>query len=61
METKEKIIQAMKSAGKPLKAAEIAELAGLSREETDKGLKILKKEEAIASPKNCYWEPKKQN
>ena len=59
MEIKETILQAMEQAGKALKAGELAELTGLSREEVDKGLKILKKEELISSPKVCFWEPKK--
>jgi DNA-binding transcriptional regulator GbsR (MarR family) len=59
MEIKESILQAMNKAGKALKAGELVELTGLSREEVDKGLKILKKEELISSPKVCYWEPKK--
>jgi predicted transcriptional regulator len=59
MELKETIIKAMEKAGKPLKAAEIAELTGLSRPEVDKVLKDLKKEELISSPKVCYWEPRK--
>ncbi|MFO7617897.1 MAG: ArsR family transcriptional regulator [Bacteroidales bacterium] len=59
MELKETIIKAMEKAGKPLKAGEIVELTGLSRPEVDKGLKVLKKEELISSPKVCYWEPRK--
>ena len=58
MDNKEKIINAMKSAGKPLKAGEAADLAGLSKADADKAFKELKKEELIVSPKRCYWEPK---
>jgi predicted transcriptional regulator len=58
MENKEKVLQAMKEAGKPLKGGEIAELAGLEKKEVDKAMKDLKKEELIVSPKRCYWEPK---
>lgn len=59
MEAKDKVLDAMRVAGKPLKAGEIAELTGMDRKEVDKAMKQLKKEEAIVSPKNCYWEPKK--
>jgi chromosome segregation and condensation protein ScpB len=52
------ILAAMKHAGKPLKAGEIAELCGLDKKDVDKAMKALKKEEAIVSPKRCYWEPK---
>jgi predicted transcriptional regulator len=48
----------MKAAGKPLKAGEIATASGLDKKEVDKAMKILKEQEAIVSPKRCYWEPK---
>lgn len=54
----EKVLEAMKAAGKPLKAGEIAEASGLDKKEVDKAMKVLKKEERIVSPKVCYWEPK---
>ena len=59
MEAKNKVLDAMRVAGKPFKAGEIAELTGMELKEVDKAMKQLKKEEAIVSPKNCYWEPKK--
>ncbi len=58
MENKEKLLKAMKDSGKALKAGEAGELAGLSKTDTDKAIKELKKEELIVSPKRCYWEPK---
>jgi len=58
METAEKVLEAMKGAGKALKAGEIAEILGLDKKEVDKAMKILKKEEKIVSPKVCFWEPK---
>ncbi len=54
----EKILNAMKSAGKPLKSAEIAELTGIDKKEVDKVLKKLKTAEKIFSPKMCYYEAK---
>jgi len=54
----EKVLQAMKAAGKPLKATEIAEAAGLDKKEVDKVMKVLKAEGKIVSPKVCFWEPK---
>jgi DNA-binding IclR family transcriptional regulator len=56
--SKEIVLEAMKNAGKPLKAGEIAEAAGLDKKEVDKAMKILKEEGAIVSPKVCYWEAK---
>ncbi|WP_297091547.1 hypothetical protein [uncultured Draconibacterium sp.] len=54
----EKVLAAMQAAGKPLKAGEIAEAAGLEKKEVDKAMKVLKAEEKIVSPKRCFWEPK---
>jgi hypothetical protein len=59
MENLEKVLNAMKKAGKPLKGGEIAELTGLDKKEVDKAIKKLKTENKIASPKNCYYEPTK--
>ena len=58
METKEKVLDAMKKAGEPLNAGKIVELTGLERKEVDKAMKDLKGEEKIVSPKRCFWEPK---
>lgn len=57
MEAKEKVLLALKEADKPLKAGEIAELSGLDKKEVDKAMKTLKAEEAIISPKRCFWQP----
>ena len=54
----EKVLQTLKVAGKPLKAGEIAEAAGLDKKEVDKAMKFLKTEGKIESPKVCYWQPK---
>ena len=54
----EKVLSAMKAAGKPLKAGEIADAAGLDKKEVDKVMKVLKAEGKIVSPKVCYWQPK---
>jgi len=59
METKDRIIDVMKEAGKALSAGQIAELSGIERKEVDKAMKILKADGSIVSPKVCYWEPKK--
>lgn len=58
MDTTNKVLEAMKSAGKALKAGEISEITGIDRKEIDKAMKVLKKEEKIVSPKVCFWEPK---
>ncbi|MEE0973783.1 MAG: HTH domain-containing protein [Paludibacteraceae bacterium] len=57
METKEKVLAAMKEAGEPLNAGKIAELTGIDRKEVDKAMKVLKEEGAIVSPVRCKWAP----
>jgi len=58
METLEKVMQTLNSAGKPLKAGEIAELTGIDKKDVDNAIKKLKKDEKIFSPKVCYYQPK---
>jgi DNA-binding IclR family transcriptional regulator len=54
----EKVLEAMKAAGKPLKAGEISQAAGMEKAAVDKVMKTLKAEGKIESPKVCYWQPK---
>jgi chromosome segregation and condensation protein ScpB len=58
METKEIVLEAMKKAGAPVNAGKLVEITGLDRKDVDKAMKQLKAEEAIVSPKNCFWQPK---
>ncbi|OFX26675.1 MAG: MarR family transcriptional regulator [Bacteroidetes bacterium GWA2_31_9b] len=58
MENSQKVLDAMKKAGKALKAGEIAEITGLDKKEVDKAMNTLKKEDKIVSPKVCFWQPK---
>ena len=55
---KEQVLAAMKKEGTPLNAGKIVELTGLDRKVVDKAMAQLKKEEAIVSPKRCYWQAK---
>lgn len=57
MSVKEKVLETMKAAGKPVSAGEVEQLSGLDRKEVDKAFKELKKDEAITSPVRCKWEP----
>jgi len=59
METSERVMNAMMAAKKPVSAGQLVELTGLDRKEIDKGMKTLKTQGLITSPKNCFWEPKK--
>ncbi|MCK7537054.1 MAG: transcriptional regulator [Marinilabiliales bacterium] len=58
MDNTQKVLDAMKKAGKALKAGEIAEIAGIDKKEVDKAMNVLKKDGKIVSPKVCYWQPK---
>ncbi|MGY4706397.1 MarR family transcriptional regulator [Candidatus Bipolaricaulota sp. J31] len=58
MGVKEKVLQVMREAGKPLRPGEIAKLAGLDKDEVSKAIKELKQEGKIHSPKRCFYAPK---
>ena len=55
----EKVLAVMTAAGKPVKAGEIADLAGLDKKVVEKAMNELKKEGKIVSPIRCAWEIKK--
>ena len=52
-ETIEKVLETMRSAGKPVSAGEVATLSGLDRKVVDKAFTLLKKDGAIVSPVRC--------
>lgn len=58
MDAKEQVLEVMKKDGTALNAGKIVELTGLDRKVVDKAMELLKKEEAIVSPKRCYWQAK---
>jgi len=61
MEEKAKfVITKMNEAGKPLRPGEIAELAGLSKEEVSGIMKNLKKAGKVYSPKRCFYAPSEE-
>lgn len=51
------VLGALATAGKPLKAGDIAEAAGLDKAEVTKILAALKKQARVSSPKACFYEP----
>jgi DNA-binding transcriptional regulator GbsR (MarR family) len=55
----EKVLAVMTASAKPLKAGEIAELAGLDKKVVEKAMNELKKQDKIVSPVRCAWEVKK--
>ncbi len=54
---KEKVLKAMREAGKPVSAGDVAKVLGADRKEVDKAFTELKKEGAIMSPVRCKWQP----
>ena len=51
------ILGVLATAGKPLKAGDIAEAAGLDKAEVAKILGALKKQGKVGSPKMCFYAP----
>ena len=54
---KEKVLQAMREAGKPVSAGEVAKAVAADRKEVDKAFAELTKDGAIISPVRCKWAP----
>ena len=52
---KDKVFEAMKKAGKPVKPGDIAKMLGIESKEVSKAIKELKKEGKVISPKRCYY------
>jgi len=52
------VLSAMKKAGKPVKAGEVAEMIGADSKAVSKAIKSLKESGQIISPKRCYYAPK---
>lgn len=55
----EKVFAVMSAAGKPMRAGEVAELAGLDKKVVEKAMNELKKQDKIVSPIRCAWEIRK--
>ncbi len=60
MDSSEKIIKTLLSAGKPMKAGEIAESSGIDKKEIDKTIKKLIADGKLHSPTRCFYDIKKQ-
>ena len=55
MSDKDKVIEAFKSAGKPLRPGDIAKATGIESKEVSKIIKELREEGKAHSPKRCYY------
>jgi DNA-binding IscR family transcriptional regulator len=51
------VLDAMKKAGKPIKAEEVAVATKLDQKEVAKIISNLKKQGKVTSPKNCFYIP----
>lgn len=59
MEDKSKLVyEALKKAGKPMNAGQVADATGLQKEEVSKIFKKLKTDGKIVSPKACFYTAK---
>ncbi|MCX6256284.1 MAG: MarR family transcriptional regulator [Bacteroidia bacterium] len=59
MENTDKVMQAIKKAGKPMRAGEIAEASGIEKKDVEKIIKVLVKEAKLHSPVRCFYDLKK--
>jgi len=59
MDKKEIVLRVLSESGQPMRPGDIAERAGISKEDVDKAIKQLKEEGRIESPKRCYYQVKK--
>ncbi|MCG6881744.1 MAG: transcriptional regulator [Deltaproteobacteria bacterium] len=50
-----KILEAMKKAGKPVRPGDVADMIGEESKEVSKAISKLKKNGAVISPKRCYY------
>lgn len=51
-----KILSAMKKAGKPVRAGDIADVTKIDKNEVTRIIKKLKDDGIISSPKRCFYE-----
>ncbi len=53
----EKVLEAMKAAGKPVRPGDIAKILGVDSKEVSKAIAALKKDGKVHSPKRCCYAP----
>jgi len=51
----DKVLEAMKTADKPVRPGDIAKTLGVESKEVSKAITKLKKEGKVISPKRCYY------
>ncbi|MEJ2634301.1 MAG: transcriptional regulator [Calditrichia bacterium] len=56
-DAKSVVLNAMKTAGKPVRPGDVAKETGLDSKEVSKIIADLKKEGKVISPKRCFYSP----
>ncbi len=56
-ENAEKVLKAMKKAGKPVRPGDVAKELGIDSKDVSKAINALKKDGKVHSPKRCYYAP----
>jgi len=56
-ENKDKVLKAMRDAGKPLRPGDVAKALGMDDKAVTKAIDALKKEGKVNSPKRCFYAP----
>ena len=56
-ENERKVLDTMKSAGKPLRPGDVAKSANMDSKDVSKIIDSLKKKGLVISPKRCYYSP----
>lgn len=51
----EKVLSAMKEAGKPVRPGDIAKMLGVDGKKVSEAIASLKKKGKVISPKRCYY------
>ena len=59
VDNEKKVLEAMKSAGKPVRPGDVVKMTGMDSKEVSKAISGLKKKGKVSSPKRCYYAPVK--
>ena len=59
MALEEKVLEALKTSGEPMKSGDIAKVLNVDSKEVSKAIKKLKAEDKIESPKRCFYQASK--
>jgi len=55
MKMEDKVLAAMKKAGKPVRPGDVAKMIGVESKEVSKAITSLKKKGKVISPKRCFY------